>query len=202
MIASVLAGAASALIQSPTQLVEVNQSNHGSSMLATARRVIAQNGLLGLWRGYSMGATREGIFCSSYIAVNPTTKKWLLAKRPELSDGTATVIASVISGSLGAALSHPADTLKTRLQAGALPLRPGEPAEATRVRGPWHALQDIRRSGDLMKKCYAGFSPRLFRLICCTYLYSTLTDACESLCRSNEGMALRGRMQLSVEPLT
>ncbi|CAE7733680.1 unnamed protein product, partial [Symbiodinium pilosum] len=59
IIASVMAGAASALIQSPTQLVEVNQSNHGSSMLATARKVVAQNGLLGLYRGYSMGATRE-----------------------------------------------------------------------------------------------------------------------------------------------
>ncbi|CAE7241507.1 Slc25a21 [Symbiodinium necroappetens] len=124
-----MAGAASALIQSPTQLIEVNQSNHGSSMFATARKVISQNGTLGLWRGYSMGATREGIFCSSYIAINPSVKTWLLEKRPELSEGAATALASVFSGSLGAALSHPADTLKTRLQAGALPVRPGEPAE-------------------------------------------------------------------------
>ena len=46
-------------------------------MIATARKVIAQNGVLGLYRGYSMGATREGIFCSSYIAINPSIKKWM-----------------------------------------------------------------------------------------------------------------------------
>ncbi|CAE7360747.1 ODC1 [Symbiodinium natans] len=202
IIAAVMAGAASALIQSPTQLVEVNQSNHGSSMIATARKVIAQNGVLGLYRGYSMGATREGIFCSSYIAINPSIKKWMKEKRPELSDGAATVVASVASGSLGAALSHPADTLKTRLQAGALPLRAGEAAEATRIRGPWQALQDLRLKGNLWSQCYAGFSPRLFRLVCCTYIYSTLTDACEAFCRSNAGLTLRGQLQLSVEPLS
>lgn len=38
LLAAVLAGAASALVQCPCQLVEVNQSNHGSSMLKTARR--------------------------------------------------------------------------------------------------------------------------------------------------------------------
>jgi len=201
ILAAVMAGAASALIQSPTQLIEVNQSNHGSSMFATARKVISQNGILGLYRGYSMGATREGIFCSSYIAINPSIKTWLLQKRPELSDGAATVFSSVFSGSLGAALSHPADTLKTRLQAGALPVRPGEPAEATRIRGPWHALQDLRQKGSLWSQCYAGFSPRLFRLVCCTYIYSTLTDVCESLCRSNDGLSLRGQLQLSLETL-
>lgn len=205
ILASVMAGVASALVQSPTQLVEVNQSNHGSSMFATARKIVSQNGILGLWRGYSMGATREGIFCSSYIAINPLIKTWLLQKRPELSDGAATALASVFSGSLGAALSHPADTLKTRLQGGALPVRPGEPAEATWIRGPWDALQDLRRKGSLGSQCYAGLSPRLFRLVCCTYIYSTLTDACESLFRSTEGLTLRGlrgQLQLSLETLS
>ncbi|CAK9033030.1 unnamed protein product [Durusdinium trenchii] len=181
---AVVAGAASALVQCPCQLVEVNQSNHGSSMFSTARRVVSEYGFLGLYRGYSMGATREGIFCSSYMAVNPMVKSWVQEQRLELSDAAATLAASAVSGTLGAALSHPADTLKTRLQAGALPLRPGEPAEALRIHGPIDALKDMREKGDLFKKCFAGFSPRLFRLICCTYIYSISTEFLESLYRS------------------
>jgi len=184
LLSAVMAGAASALVQCPSQLVEVNQSNHGSSMLATARRVVSQNGLLGLYRGYTMGATREGIFCSSYMAINPMVKSELQKQDLEISDNTATLISSVFSGTLGAALSHPADTLKTRLQAGALPLHPGEPAEASRISGPIAALRDISEKGDLLKKCFAGFSPRLFRLICCTYIYSTLTESMEALWHS------------------
>lgn len=184
LLSAVLAGAASALVQSPCQLVEVNQSNHGSSMLATARRVVSQYGLLGLYRGYTMGATREGIFCSSYMAINPMVKGWIQARELELSDNSTTLLSSVVSGTLGAALSHPADTLKTRLQAGALPLRPGEAAEASRISGPIAALKDISEKGDLLKKCFAGFSPRLFRLICCTYIYSTCTESLEALWHS------------------
>ncbi|CAK9066397.1 Hypothetical protein SCF082_LOCUS33806 [Durusdinium trenchii] len=91
---AVVAGAASALVQCPCQLVEVNQSNHGSSMFSTARRVVSEYGFLGLYRGYSMGATREGIFCSSYMAVNPMVKSWVQEQRLELSDAAATLAAS------------------------------------------------------------------------------------------------------------
>ncbi|CAJ1433698.1 unnamed protein product, partial [Effrenium voratum] len=183
ILAAVTAGAASALVQCPCQLVEVNQSNHGSSMLSTARRVVSMHGILGLYRGYTMGATREGIFCSSYMAINPMTKRWLQKNHPELSDTAATLCSSAVSGTLGAAMSHPADTLKTRLQAGALPLRPGEAPEASHIRGPIAALKDLQQRGHLLQKCYAGFSPRLFRLICCTYIYSTMTERLEDLWR-------------------
>lgn len=179
LAAGIFAGMTSALVQSPCQLVEVNQQNFGGTMTSTARRVIADYGFSGLYRGLSMTACREAVFCSSYIAVAPYFKKTLKAKYPELSDGSAVGASSIIAGALGAVLSHPADTLKTRLQGGLFSFKEGELPPAARVRGPLDALQQMHRSGNLVSSCYSGFTPRLFRLMVCTYIYSTLTDALE-----------------------
>eukprot|EP00913_Durusdinium_trenchii_P035517 g33237.t1 len=166
---AVVAGAASALVQCPCQLVE---------------ETLLQNMI---WFYVFMEALlRRRALCAALVLVLRLGgfQELLMRSTLELSDAAATLAASAVSGTLGAALSHPADTLKTRLQAGALPLRPGEPAEALRIHGPIDALKDAGEKGDLFKKCFAGFSPRLFRLICCTYIYSISTEFLESLYRS------------------
>ena len=59
LLCGVTAGVASAVVQSPCQLVEINQQKHGGTMIHIARRVIQTHGLHRLWRGFSMTAARE-----------------------------------------------------------------------------------------------------------------------------------------------
>merc|ERR1719330_1729868 len=121
-----------------------------------------------------MTAIREGIFCWGYIAMAPTLKRIIKEQRPELSDGSSLGAAAVIAGTISGVLSHPADTLKTRLQ--------GSVFEERRASGPREALQQLHHNGQpgsLLVKCYKGLSPRIFRLCCCTFIYGTLTEVME-----------------------
>mmetsp|Transcript_21533 Transcript_21533/g.73812 ORF Transcript_21533/g.73812 Transcript_21533/m.73812 type:complete len:322 (+) Transcript_21533:101-1066(+) len=185
-ISGCFAGVASSLVQSPFQLVEVNQQNSGGSVGATARRVFSTYGFRGFFRGLSMTAMREGIFCSSYIALAPTLKTRLRARRPEMSDGTAVAASAILAGSFGAALSHPFDTMKTCLQGSLFPAQDTGGASAAarfhRATGPWSALRDMRQQGPLRPQVFRGFTPRVFRIVCCTYIYSTMTETFENLC--------------------
>jgi hypothetical protein len=179
----VIAGMASAMVQSPFQLVEVNQQNHGGNMVSTARRVVSTYGIRGLYRGGSMTAVREGIFCSSYMAVAPFVKGQVLERHPDMSDGVAVAVSSIISGGLGGLMSHPADTLKTRLQGSLFTFSDGH--AASKASGPREALEELRRQGPLMPQLYRGFTPRGFRLVCCTYIYSSLTTVFEDIARNS-----------------
>jgi len=173
---SAFAGLASATVQSPFQLVEVNQQNTGGTMSACARRVLATHGVSGLYRGGSMTFVREGIFCSSYMAMAPIMKARIQARYPDLSDNSASLTAAVLSGSLGAMLSHPADTLKTRLQ--------GSLFDDVKASGPRDMVAKMRETGPLSQQLFRGFAPRVFRIICCTYIYSNLTETFEGYART------------------
>jgi len=182
LFAGVVAGMTSAIVQSPCQLVEVNQQNHGGTISSMARRIYAVHGIRGFFRGVTMTMGREGIFCSSYIALNPLVQKRL--KEKGFADSQASAYAAVATGTFGALLSHPADTLKTRLQGGvlALPGAGGTPGP----RGPREAMQAIARSGPMVSQLYAGCAPRVFRLICCTYIYGSLSSVFEDLARQSQ----------------
>jgi len=181
LAAGVLSGFASALAQSPMQLVEINQQNHGFSMVATARRVVEAHGFRGLYAGYPMTAIREGIFVTSYMAAAPLLRKRLQERHPHLSEGMAVAASAIVAGGVGAALSHPADTLKTRLQGGLFPWglagAPARPQDNTVMQ----KLAQMRATNSLWPQLYAGFVPRLFRIVCCTFIYGSLKEVFEGL---------------------
>jgi len=178
LLSSVVAGVVSAVVQSPCQLVEINQQKHGGSVLAIPRRVIDTHGLVGMWRGLSMTAARESIFCCSYLTSAPLLGR-ALRERSSLGEGSSALVGAVLAGTVGAVLTHPADTFKTRLQGDLFP-EPGSgrPPVNVNLRA---ALADIvTTSGGsalgAVSKCYSGFSPRLLRIVCCTFIYGRLND--------------------------
>ena len=71
ILSGLIAGITSAIFQSPAQLIEINQQKHGGTIASFVQRVARTHGTQALWRGFSMTATREGLFCCSYIAVSP-----------------------------------------------------------------------------------------------------------------------------------
>jgi hypothetical protein len=179
LAAGVLSGFASATAQSPMQLVEINQQNHGGGMVATARRVVEARGFSGLYKGYSMTACREGIFVTSYMAAAPLLRQKLQEKYPDVSDGAAMAGSSIVAGGLGSALSHPFDTLKTRLQGGIFPS--GLYSAPAQDNNLLVKIAQMRNSGTLLPQLYAGFVPRFFRIVSCTFIYGSLKESFEGI---------------------
>ena len=178
MLSSVVAGVVSAGVQSPCQLLEINQQKHGGRVLATVRRVVDTHGALGMWRGLSMTAAREAMFCCSYLSSAPLLST-AIRERSTLGEGMSALAGAVLAGTVGAVLTHPADTLKTRLQGDLFPDScTGRPPVNVSLRA---AVADIvKTSGastlDAVSRCYSGFSPRLLRIVCCTFIYGRLND--------------------------
>jgi hypothetical protein len=142
-------------------------------------------GIGGFFRGFSVTAFREGIFCSSYIALAPYLKKQMLERQPGMSESTAVGLSSILAGSFGATLSHPADTLKTCLQGSLFPPNDAH-GSSTAARfhglsGPRALLRSMHSQGPLRPQVYRGYLPRVSRIICCTYIYSNLTTIFENL---------------------
>lgn len=186
MASGVAAGVVSALIQSPCQLIEISQQKHGGSMHSVALRIVQSHGALGLYRAYSMTAAREGIFCCAYIAAMPLLRRSILERWPDLPVSAATATSTVVAGAIGAFLTHPADTFKTRLQGDLFPVRPGDPLVHTCLRASLADMQRQRSGASVLSQCYNGFAPRLFRLIACTFIYDCLRGKLE-----NVALALR-----------
>jgi len=175
---SATAGVASALVQSPCQLVEINQQKHGGTMVAMAKRVLGEYGPRGFFRGLSMTMAREGIFCTSYMATSP-----LLAGRLredlQMEKASSEAAGAVLAGTAGATLTHPADTLKTRIQGDLFaPLEePNRKCVHTSVRA---SIAHLCKSSDgIVRQCYQGYLPRVFRIVCCTFIYGQLQEVFE-----------------------
>lgn len=128
-----------------------------------AERIVSERGLACFFRAGSMTAVREGIFVASYMGVAPLLKKSIVQRRPETTQATALAASSIVAGSLGAFLSHPADTIKSRLQ--------GSTFDPHRAAGPRAVLWELS-----LGQCYAGFLPRVFRICCCTFIYGSLSE--------------------------
>jgi len=178
LLSSVIAGVVSAAVQSPCQLIEINQQKHGGKALAIPRRVIDTHGLAGMWRGWSMTTAREAIFCCAYLSSAPLLSK-ALSEGSSLGERSSVVAGAVLAGTIGAVLTHPADTFKTRLQGDLFPDPiTGRPPVNVSLRAA--AADMVASSGGstvgAISKCYSGFSPRLLRLVCCTFIYGRLND--------------------------
>ena len=183
ILSGVIAGVSSALFQSPFQLIEINQQKHGGTIAAVVQKIARTHGTRALWRGLSMTATREGLFCCSYIAVSPLLGR-ALYERTSLNDSMSLLVGALLGGSMGAVLTHPADTLKTRLQGDLFAVEgSGREPVNIHVRA---ALKDMvvtwgRKPSNVMFGMYAGFTPRLFRLCCCTLIYGQLNPFYSSM---------------------
>ena len=177
LLCGVTAGIASATVQSPSQLVEINQQKHGGTMVSIARRVVQTHGTGTLWRGFSMTAAREGIFCCAYISLAPLLGQ-AFHNRSSLGEGISTMAGALVAGTVAAVLTHPADTLKTRLQGDLFAPDGSGRIQNSNLRA---AVADMVRVGGgtagALRQCYSGFLPRLVRIVACTFIYGKLNKA-------------------------
>lgn len=115
------AGAISAVAAGPSELVVITQQNKGGSALESIKRLYAHGGLRVFGRGITLTAVRDGGFTVGYSTLYPIMYNLLKKNMQEDEQSTSNTLAykagaGAITGVCTAALTHPADTLKTIMQ--------------------------------------------------------------------------------------
>lgn len=112
------AGAVSALIYSPVDLMTIQQQKLSMNPIQTVRHILSNYGIRGLYRGFASCAVRESIYTAGYLGFSPVLLSHLMTKTDLFQDGlTAKIIGSCVAGATAAIITHPVDTAKTVIQA-------------------------------------------------------------------------------------
>jgi hypothetical protein len=107
------AGAVSALVGSPLELIMIQQQRKGGSTMATVKNIGFDP--TNIYRGLSGAMIRESLWTCGYLAIPPVVRRTLMENYPEQfpSNNTARVPAALLGGFFACYLTHPADTIKT-----------------------------------------------------------------------------------------
>lgn len=153
------AGAASALVACPSELVMDRQRENekayeaGKRQRPTYSRTVSELtrewGFSGLYRGLLPTMVRDSGFTVAYAAGAPYLKERL---RPYLGEWMATAVSGATAGLAGALATHPFDTWKTWRQAGL-------------AHEAWQG--SLKKS---LQSLYKGFVPRATRVVMATTL--------------------------------
>jgi Mitochondrial carrier protein len=117
MICGIGAGATSALVGSPLELVMIQQQRKGDGTVATFKN-IAKLSPLTFTRGFTGAMIRESLWTCGYLSIPPVVRRTLMESYPEQfpTNNTARVPAALLGGLFACYLTHPADTIKTCMQ--------------------------------------------------------------------------------------
>ncbi|KAL3684991.1 hypothetical protein R1sor_003013 [Riccia sorocarpa] len=155
------AGMVSGFASSPAELVMIQQQRTGLSIMKQIQTVSKKYGPLAFFRGLPPTVVREGFFTAAYLGANPMLQeKFHAAERFKSQPTMATVLAAVLSGSISTFVTHPFDTVKTRMQANLGPQEYRSVASTAKM---------LLKEGGL-RSFYCGFLPRLQRIICAVFI--------------------------------
>eukprot|EP00958_Prasinococcus_capsulatus_P004139 scaffold384_cov188-Prasinococcus_capsulatus_cf.AAC.1 len=116
-------GAAGALVATPTELVILHQQKYGGELRPTAINIWRRFGFSGLFKGTVLTAGRDGVFTAFYMGLLPSAKDQLRERLPGWPSWVLTFVVGVPTGMASCVLTHPLDTVKTRMQVGSNWLR-------------------------------------------------------------------------------
>lgn len=104
MSCAALAGTASSLIGTPSELIIIKQQQSGHSLLQESRLFLEAHGLRPLWRGLGSCAARETIYAGGYLGLAPIVKD-AVDRHPAFQEVPA-VARVIMSGGLWHTRSH------------------------------------------------------------------------------------------------
>jgi solute carrier family 25 2-oxodicarboxylate transporter 21 len=167
------AGAMSALVYSPVDLITIQQQKRELNFWYTTKSLIQNHGFLGIYRGFLPCACREAIYTAGYLGLAPVitarlmnsndAPSTLFQERPLM----ASITGACLAGTVAAILTHPIDTIKTNLQSDMT----GEIWSSTR-----QAFSKLYRE-DGFGSLYRGMIPRTARLCGAFFICLLVRDA-------------------------
>ncbi|KAG2493696.1 hypothetical protein HYH03_008210 [Edaphochlamys debaryana] len=159
-----VAGAVSAFIASPSELIIIQQQKSGRSLGAETSHFMQAYGASNLVRGLIPAIGREMLYAAGYLGLVPIIRKALDEKMPD-QPGLSLLVSGVTGGVFAAFCSHPFDTAKTRMQA----FMYSKP-EYANLRS---TFSTIYKEGGL-PRFWKGLSPRMLRIVCATFILNAL----------------------------
>jgi solute carrier family 25 (mitochondrial 2-oxodicarboxylate transporter), member 21 len=118
MVTAAGAGALSALVYSPVDLLTIQQQKLDKNVLDTGRFIYQQyGGWNGLYRGLSACVIGEAVYTAGYLGLAPILSARIL-QDPRFAEQPffGSVLGACFAGTTAAVLTHPVDTAKTCLQ--------------------------------------------------------------------------------------
>ncbi len=109
------AGAISAVLYTPVDLITIQQQKLVLKPVETARYIIEKHGYTGLFRGFSSCAIREALYSAGYLGLAPIFTYYVSRREgsPSLAAG---ICGASLAGILVSTTTHPVDTCKTCVQ--------------------------------------------------------------------------------------
>lgn len=152
------AGAISALVYSPVDLITIQQQKLHLDPVRTARHIINEHGFAtGLFRGFMSCAVREAVYTAGYLGLAPVITAHLTKSVEFFHDRpfAAGVTGASIAGTAAALLTHPVDTAKTILQAD---------LGGVKFTTARDAASSMLKEGGGVGRLYNGAVPRTVRI--------------------------------------
>ena len=131
---SLAGGAVSALVVCPADMLIIQQQRTGLSLPTQVSAIAREHGWLKFTKGLLPAIGREALFTGGYLGLAPVLRSLLVQARPhtfaEQSNNTAVartdsggrgnmlslIVSSLLAGVTAGVLTHPIDTIKTRMQ--------------------------------------------------------------------------------------
>ena len=161
-----LGGCASGVPCCVLELCMIQQQRWGGSLLSTPLRLMRATGgsPVVLSRGFVPTAAREGFFCAGYLGVAPLIERKLddVDALRGASPFARNFIASTASGLAAAALTHPADTVKSCMQGDVERATYGTLRQTT---------AELYRTGGV-GAFFKGYAARAAMIACCFIIFN------------------------------
>lgn len=168
-----LAGALSATVINPSQVIALQQQRTGQSLKDAIKEIYSANGIKGINRGFIPTSLRWGIFTASYLAINNIFKNKLKEYYDDLDKDLDweqelfyILFAGTPSGALATILTQPFDVVKTRTQLD---------YKCQKYKNLREVVKELYKE-DGLKSFTRGMGPRGIRVIQAVCLMGALTS--------------------------
>ena len=153
------AGMISSLVSGPAELVMIQQQRFNTSLGGTFKSLVSQRGPAIMGKGLSLAAGRDGLYVGFVLGTCSVVTSQL-QQSFGLSPSAAFTVGGLASGIGAAIMTHPFDTMKTKVQGNAL-----EPNQASIP----EVFRSIWKEGGL-GGFYKGFTARGVRLTAAMFI--------------------------------
>lgn len=165
------AGAISAILYTPVDLITIQQQKLVLQPVETARYIIEKHGYTGLFRGFSSCAIREALYSAGYLGLAPIFTYYVSSKdSSSFSQGSPSLAAGICGASLAGILvstvTHPVDTCKTCVQSD---------MSGRTYPSAFSAVTVLYRQGGV-SALFKGLIPRVTRICGAFFVCMTLRD--------------------------
>ncbi|KAH8403104.1 hypothetical protein KR222_005233 [Zaprionus bogoriensis] len=127
MLCGALAGFAECFVQTPFEVIKINQQayrKHHLTCMAVAKRIVEKDGFgcRGLYRGFTATMIRNIIFHMIYIGYYCDIRDNMIPRETKWSDYNYRLLVAIVTSVIASAAASPFDVVKSKIQ-GPQPIR-------------------------------------------------------------------------------